>query len=602
MELIDFDQFKSATHLNKFGGDVLAKFLMQLLRYQKVNQLYAKFAHQSGTDFIDSILDVLGVKFEIDPADLERIPKEGPFITVSNHPYGGLDGLILIKILTKVRPDYKVIVNYLLQKIEPLDEFFLPVNPFEDYKEAANSLRGTKLAFQHVQNGAPLGIFPAGEVSSYQISKHEIADREWLLTAIKFAHKSNVPIVPIYFQGNNSRLFQLLGRIHPLLRTAKLPSELFNKKKKTIQLKIGNPISVADQQSFSDISQFGRFIRAKTYSLGSTIKPGKFFYPLQFNKPAKPEPIVDAVPKEVLTQEIEQAKSDYLLFDSKEFSVLCAPANVIPNVLHEIGRLREITFREVGEGTNLKIDIDEYDLYYMQLVIWDNNEQQIAGAYRVGKGKDIMAQYGKKGFYLQSLFRMKRAFKPILEESLELGRSFIVKDYQRKPLSLFMLWKGILYFLLKNPEYRYLIGPVSISNDFSKFSKDLLVSFVQSYFYDNELAEHIVPRKKFKLDKEFFDEKEAILQSSEKDFKKLDKFIKDLENSSIPVLLKKYISLNAKIIGFNTDPKFNDCLDGLIILDVYDVPMDTLHGFSKELNDDTILERFKQDMGMEFNK
>jgi hypothetical protein len=258
-----------------------------------------------------------------------------------------------------------------------------------------------------------------------------------------------------------------------------------------------------------------------------------------------------------------------------------------------LGRLRELTFREIGEGTNLKMDIDEFDLYYHQLVIWDNDAKKIVGAYRVGKGKDIIALYGKRGFYTHTLFKMKNGFLPILSESMELGRSFIVKEYQRKPLSLFMLWKGILYFLLKNPEYRYLIGPVSISNSFSKFTKDLIVTFVETNFFSQEYGSLIVPRKRFKVNREHMDDKVLFVNSAKNDFKRLDKFIRDIEKElTTPVLLKKYISLNAKIIGFNTDPKFNNCLDGLILLDVYDVPLNTLQSLSKELNDDSILNRF----------
>ena len=295
----------------------------------------------------------------------------------------------------------------------------------------------------------------------------------------------------------------------------------------------------------------------------------------------------------LIIEEINAAKEDYLLHSQKEFDIICAPVSVLPNVLTEIGRLREITFREVGEGTNKSIDVDEYDLYYNHLLIWDRENQKIVGAYRIGKGDEIIAKYSIKGFYINSLFNIKKGMMPILKESLEMGRSFIVKEYQRKPLSLFLLWKGILYFLLKNPQYRYLIGPVSISQDFSELAKSLIVSFFGTYYYDNYLGKYVKPRKKYKVNVEDFD-KQIILQDIGNDLNRLDKYIKDIEpNAGIPVLFKKYMSLGAKTIAFNVDPKFNNCLDGLMILDIFNVSEDLLKALAKDLDDSEVLKRFK---------
>jgi len=219
------------------------------------------------------------------------------------------------------------------------------------------------------------------------------------------------------------------------------------------------------------------------------------------------------------------------------------------------------------------MDIDEFDLYFNQLVIWDNKNNKIAGAYRAGRGDEIMQQFGPKGFYIQSLFNIKKEFHPILEESLELGRSFIIKEYQRKPLSLFLLWKGILYFLLKNRQYRYLIGPASISNDFTKFSQSLIVDFFKANYFDKDLAKYIIPRKRFKV-------------------KQNPNFDNEVFIKNTPVLFRKYMQLNARLLGFNVDPKFNNCVDGLMILDIFDVPLNTLQSLSKEFEDDSILERF----------
>jgi putative hemolysin len=592
-KLISSEDIVKAAKLNRFGGAPTARILMMMLRLNKINKLYSGIAHLTGVDFIDALIRELKISFEISEEELNRLPKNGAFITVSNHPYGGIDGLLLVKLLSGVRPDYKVLANFLLQRIDPVKDYILPVNPFEDRKDAKSSLSGIKYALKHLQEGFPLGIFPAGEVSSYTLETVGISDRVWQTPVLKMIKKANVPIVPIYFQGTNSRLFHLLGLIHPTLRTARLPSELFNKRKKSIRIRIGHPISVKEQNEFSDISRYGRFLRTKTYALGSALEVQKFFKPRIFSS-LRVEPIMAETSKEKIALEIEQIKDKYLLFNSSEFDVFCCPSYCIPNIITELGRLRESTFRLVGEGTNKAIDIDEFDLYYHQLFVWDRDAQKIVGAYRVGKGKDIMLQYGIKGFYIRTLFKIHSDLYPILEQSLELGRSFIVAEYQKKPMPLFLLWKGILYFLLKNPDYRYLTGPVSISNRFSEFSKGMIIKFIMQNYWNKEFAKYIRPKKKFTITAAHKDVDTDIIIESASDLNKFDRFIKDVElsNYNMPVLLKKYLKQNGRIIGFNIDPLFNNALDGLLILDLFDVPVETIASLSKEIKDESILERF----------
>ena len=593
MELLSSKDISKVINLDKFGGEVIAKLLMQLLKFNKLNTLYSQTCDKCGVDFINSVIEQLEFEFDVQPDDLNRIPKKDSFIVVANHPFGGVDALILIKLFAEIRPDFMAMGNFLLQKIEPIKELIFPVNPFEERKDIKSSFGGIKNSLMHLEEGKSLGIFPAGEVSSYQPDSSIIQDREWQTSILKFIKKAKVPIVPVYFHGTNSLLFHLLGKIHPVLRTAKLPSELFNKKNKTIKIRIGNPIPVKEQEEFVDISHFGRYLRARTYALGTALEAKKFYIPSFHPRVKKVEQIAEAVNENLLKKEIEQLKDQYTLFTNKNYVVLCAPSTEMPNILHEIGRLREITFRDVGEGTNRNIDIDEYDFYYHQLVIWDEDENKIVGAYRLGKGKDIVAQYGLNGFYITSLFKIKKSFSSYLNESIELGRSFIVKEYQRKPLPLFLLWKGLLFFLLKNTDYRYLIGPVSISNDFSKFSKSLIVEFIKKYHYDNELAKYIKPRKKFVVKSDKKVDREIFMNAEKGDVSKLDKLIFDIESTyKFPILIKKYLKLNSKLIGFNIDPKFNNALDGLLILDILDVPVSFIKALSKELNDESILERF----------
>lgn len=592
------DILKATGKLNRFGGNVggslVAKFVMHIMRLNKINKLYLDVYDKDPHAFLDRLIEALGITIEINEEDLQKIPKEGAFVTISNHPFGGLDGIILVKLLSAIRPDYKVIANFLLKKIEPVKDYFMVVDPVEEQRKLSGAT-GLKEALRHLEEGKPLGLFPAGEVSAYQADSNNVEDREWGKTSIKMIKKAHVPVIPIYFKGSNSLLFQALGLIHPMLRTVKLPSELLNKKNQVIKLRIGTPIPTDIQDSFTDIMQYGKFLRAKTYLLGSSLEVKKFFLKTQ-KAGKKAEPVVPTIDREVLAREVKDITEDYLLFSMKNYSVFCAPTLRIPNVLNEIGRLREVTFRAVGEGTNRSIDLDEFDLYYYHLFIWDRETSQVVGAYRVGKGKEIIDRYGIKGFYVNTLFKIRKEMLPVMYEAIELGRSFIIEEYQRKPLPLFMLWKGILYFLIKNPEYRYLMGPVTISGKYTDVSKELIMKFIQRNHWDKEMARYVIPRCKYRVETKE-PGVDVMVDASGTDIAILDKMIGDIEPSSdkLPILLKKYISLNGKIIGFNIDPKFNMCLDGLLVLDLFDVPMHTIESLSKEINDATILNRFSSE-------
>jgi putative hemolysin len=578
--LISHSDFSKASGIK---NALLTKGVMYFAGIHKINRLYEVLYPHKAEDFTKAFFEYSKITLDVDEHELARIPKTGPFITISNHPYGGVDGLALIELICRRRSDYKVMANFLLKKVEPISDYFISVNPFEDFKHVASSVAGMKLAAGHLAQGHALGIFPAGEVSTRQKGKKGIVDRAWQKPALKLIKKAEVPIIPIYFHGHNSWSFHLLGRIHPLLRTLRLPHEVASRKPRTIQVRIGNPITLNEQKVFSDLTQFGNFLRAKTYSLGSTWISKKRNLPtLSFN--GKPKPIESGISKELLAEDL--AKVSHLkILSQQNFDLYLAPSKLIPNILLEIGRLRELTFRQEGEGTNKPLDLDEFDKYYEHLFLFDRDTHEIVGAYRIGKGRDIVKKFGRKGFYTNTLFRMKDGFIPTLNDSIELGRSFIVPEYQNKRLPLFLLWKGILKELSNNPQYTYIIGPVSISNYYSNVSKSIIVAFVQRHYFDYNLARYIKPKKKYKIDKWILKEAESLLDSSGNDLKKLDKIIDDIEPDikSIPVLLKKYIHQNARIIGFNVDPAFNQALDGLMILNIQKVPKETIGNLKSDL-------------------
>jgi putative hemolysin len=584
MKIITTEEFAKATKLDKLKMPGLAALLMEVMKINQVNELFAQAQPKQGPEFVDAILKGCGVDIEFDERELKNIPATGSFIAIANHPYGGIEGMVLLKILCMARPDAKLMANFLLKKIPNLSDYFVAVNPFENI-EHSSSISGLKSTLELLANGTPIGIFPAGEVSTFKVDKQQITDRMWHPVVGKIIARAKVPVVPIYFHGNNGLLFNLLSMIHPALRTAKLPSELFNKQGHTIKLRIGKPINVEDIPDYNNATKLLNFLRARTYALGTGLEEEKkIFNPRNLFKikklPADVAPEIDAA---ILEKEVEPLRENYRVWVEKNYEVFIVPTSAIPNIIREIGRLREVTFREVGEGTNKSVDLDEYDIYYHHLFIWDTEAKMIVGAYRIGMGDEIFYSLGKKGFYVAELFKIKEQFTPILKKSLELGRSFIRKEYQQKPLPLFLLWKGILKYLIDNPRYRYLIGPVSISNSFSKFSKSLIVDYINRNHFDHDLAQYVRPRKKFKVDFSSIDT--DLLMAGEDTFKGLDNLISEVEtrNMKVPVLLRQYIALNAKIICFNIDPKFADCLDGFLLLDLQKVPQDILEKLGKNL-------------------
>lgn len=586
------DILKANPKLSFLGGEQFTRFLMLLLRFDKLNRVYNQIGDKKGLEFIEELIKILNISFHADDEELtKRIPQKGAVILVCNHPFGGLESILLIRLLSHIRPDIKIVSTQLLQKIDPISEYFLEDDSFQKKNDKRITNPGFDKAIAHLGNGGLLCFFPAGEVSQFDSSR-VLSDKQWNYNTLRFIKQQKTPVVPVYFHGNNSRLFYLMGNIHSALTNMKLPTEIMYQRKKPVKIRIGNAIPVKEQDKFSDIYQYGRYLRAKTYLLSSKIEVKRFFnYSLK--RQQRIEPIAEPVSHDKIIQELKELGTEFLLFKLKNYSVYCAPSKQIPNILLELGRLREITFRQVGEGTNRSIDLDEFDLYYHQMFIWDVEAEMIAGAYRIGKGDEIMHKYGVRGFYVQSLFKIKDGLQEMLSQTMELGRSFVIKEYQKKPMPLFLLWKGILYFTLKNPEYRYLMGPVSVSDDYSKTSKEMIIKFIMTHHFDWKLARSITPRNSYKF-KTVDPNLTVIMQTMDNDINSLDKLIGDVDelNSGLPVLLKKYIKLNAKIIGFNVDPKFNNCLDGLIVLDLCDIPANTIESLSKEANDSSILQQF----------
>ena len=592
MGIVTAQEVANVMNLKKLGpiGTAIGWIILRTTKLSTLNKEYDSRKDLEGIDFINSFLEGFEIDFEIPEKDLKRIPKIGAFITIANHPLGGIDGMILMKILLEKRTDFKVIANFLLYRLDPLKPYIMPVNPFEDHKDAKSSLSGIKQSLSHLRDGGALGIFPAGEVSTNKYEKH-IVDKPWEPAAMKLIKKAKVPVVPIYFHAKNSTFFYRLAGMSDVLRTAKLPSEMLSQKKRKIMVRIGNPISVEDQDANPNMEAFTAFLRRKTYMLANSFEKKRLFdhFPKSLKLPKTPKKIALLTNQPLIEEEIETCRRlDKRLLESKNYEVFLAKKVVIPNILNEIGRLREITFRAVGEGSNNSLDLDRFDDYYYHLFIWDKDTKKIAGAYRMGMGNEIYKKYGINGFYLQDLFRFEPELYDMMSQSIEMGRAFIIKEYQLKPMPLFLLWKGIVHCTLRFPEHKFLIGGVSISNKFSNFSKSLMIEFMKSNYYDPYVAQYIRPKKEFKVKLNDAD-KDIVFDESEADLNKFDRIIDELEPGSLrlPVLIKKYIKQNARVVAFNVDPLFNNAIDGLMYIRIADLPESTvkpvMEEFQKEL-------------------
>lgn len=561
-----------------------------VLGLNRLNRLYAKSIrnNNSGVDFAHAVISNLDIDCRVTMPSDQKIPEEGAFIIVANHPHGALDGLLLIDSIARVRPDVKFIGNFLLSKIKPLESFFLPVNPFN----AANktNVSGIKSAFSHLKSGGGLVIFPAGEVSTFQKGFSRCEDRVWPDSIVKFIRKAGVPVIPLYIGGRNKLPFHLVGKIHPMLRTVRLPLELVNKYGYNVNIVIGSAISPKMQKQITETNDYRDYLRASIYFLQEELK--------QMTSSARSSRLqsiesldVNGTSPDVISKEVESLSAEYLLFKNGTYEVYCVPTSAIPNVLQEIGRLRELTFRAIGEGTNKDVDLDKYDEYYHHLFVWEAEKKELVGAYRVGFGDEIYRQFGVSGFYTHTLFDYSKQFEVILPKIIELGRSFIVRDYQRRSTTLLLLWRGILCVLLKHKEYSYLLGPVSTPGDYSVLSKMLVVTYLRNFHLDSKWSKCVVPRiglrgLKTKLDLNL------VKNIDSADL--IDRLIRDIEGdmSSIPVLVKKYLQLNGKILGFNVDPDFNNALDALLLLDLSGIPYESIEMVSRELKSDEVFARF----------
>jgi len=540
----------------------LESALERLLLLDRLNRLCEDAQRlPDGRPFVERCLQLLNVSTKVSEQDLALVPRDGPVVAVANHPFGLIEGAVLAAMLRSVRPDVKILANHLLAAIPEARDYCIFVDPFQSERAVRTNSLGLKESVGWLKQGGLLGVFPAGEVAHLNFKELAVTDPEWSHSIARLIRLTGATVLPVYFVGANGPLFQLLGFLHPRMRTAMLTHEFLNKTDQAIELRIGSPIGPAKLRPYQDDVALTRYFRHRTYLLQSRGAESK-----QHRRIA--DPPAASVLNELLASEVVKLPPERTLVETEESLVLLARAEEIPNVLHEIGRLREISFRRCGEGTGKPVDLDAFDDYYWHLFAWNRRAREVVGAYRLGPSEEILAHAGPDGFYTKKLFDWKPSFLGRIGPALELGRSFVRPEYQKSFAPLFLLWKGIGQFSVRHPQYKVLFGPVSISNDYTSTSRQLMVKFLSAYRASQDLMPLVRARNPFRSrPSKLTDE---LIEATVWDVDEISALIADVEidRKGMPILLKQYLRLGGELVAFNVDRRFSDALDGLIVVDL----------------------------------
>lgn len=530
----------------------LLKIAKKIVHEDSINQFLSQNSHLKGFDFVDAVLDYFDFDYTVSSNDLQNIPSTGKVIIIANHPLGGLDALCLLKLVGQIRKDVKILANDFLVGFEALHSLMIPLDNFKDRQ----SKESIKKIYEALKNEEAIIIFPAGEVS--RATPKGVKDPAWNKGFLNFAKNSNSAILPIFLDAKNSKTFYTISLINKTFSTLLLSNEMFNKKSKNINIKIGQIIPSENITPKGLNKDF--LVNLYKKHLYALKKGKKSFFQTQsaIAHPVSKIDLYNELKKSPLLGQTNDGKKIYL-YDYVEDSI----------VLKELGRLREISFRKVGEGVNKKRDIDKYDVYYQHIILYDKNELEIVGAYRIGNSDVIFKEFGTKGFYSNTLFQFNDEFMFYLQNSIELGRSFVQPKYWGTR-ALDYLWYGIGAYVKANPNIKYMFGPVSISGAFSAIAKDMLV-FYYNYYYSSE-KNLVEARTPFSYSSHIHDIKEFFtLEDKKRDFKSLKIALSNI-GVNVPTLYKQYSELTlddgVKFLDFNVDKNFGDCIDSFILVEI----------------------------------
>jgi putative hemolysin len=543
--------------------------LENLLVPREVIDGFDKARHSgSGAQFAAGLLESLAIRFNVDDRDLSRIPQRGAAVLVANHPYGILEGLILTIVLHRLRPDFKILANSWLRPIQELRDQLILVNPFETRAASVENRAPLRTALRWLAGGGMLAAFPAGEVAHVDWKEQSVTDPPWKSSAARLALHKGCAVVPAFFEGANSVPFQIAGMLHPGFRTVALAREFARLSGRTIRLHIGSPIPHATLERYRDAEAATAYLRHRTFFLASRV--GQAPWPARdaLVAPGRNQTTAPAADQTCIDDEVAALPAECELASDRSFSVYLADSRQIPALLREIGRCREVAFRNVGEGTGKQVDLDRFDEYYRHLFLWHKADRRLAGAYRLAVTTDVLPRHGIAGLYTSTLFRFEPAFFQRMGPAMELGRSFIVQEYQKNYAALLLLWKGITRLVLRRPEAPVLFGAVSISRQYSPASRSLLASWL-SERAGHELSLLVTPRARFRGRLPRHSPVERLAAAA-CDIEDLSLSIADIEadGKGVPVLIRQYLRTGGRVLAFNVDAKFSNALDALMLADL----------------------------------
>ncbi len=561
--------------------------LEKLSALAKIRELYEALPESGNPySFLENFLGLLRIEYEMDPTEMASVPSAGPVVVISNHPFGGIDGILLGALLCSVRSDVRIMANFMLDAIPELRPIFISVDPFGGKDSTMKNIPGLRAAVRWVRHGGLLLVFPAGEVSHLQLRERRIEDPKWNDSLAHPVRLARAPVLPVYLAGRNSKLFQAAGFLHPRVRTVLLPREIHKKQSTRIRLKIGPLIPRSRMETIREDSALTTYLRFQTYMLRFALGKSSEKVPPLTKPPGSGQrfkALTPSQPPALVEKEVDSLPIEQMLAKSGDLYAYEASAEQAPGLLKEIGRLREETFRRAGEGTGKAIDLDRFDGHYIHLFVWNQARSEVVGAYRMGPTDRIVPGYGKSGLYTHTLFKYGIDLMAKMGPALELGRSFVRPEYQKDYAPLLLLWKAIGSYVTRHPWYRVLFGSVSITRDYGDHSRHLMAEFLSGPTCLSHLSGLVKPRRAFR---------KKVLRRGEKE--QVHRWLVDIETLSssvsvlepdrkgVPILLKQYLELGGKLMGLTVDPKFGQTLDGLIMVDLVNASPKVLRRYMGE--------------------
>ncbi|MDO5463968.1 MAG: GNAT family N-acyltransferase [Akkermansia sp.] len=504
-----------------------------------------------------------------DLTGLENIPKEGPCVIVSNHPHGMSDGLMFGDIAMKVRSDIRIVVNEFLQCVRGMVPYEIMVDVYGGEAAKRANMAGMREILRWLKGGHCILVFPSGSAATYSHKDRRVIDDPWQTNIASLIRKTGATVVPMHISGRTGIFFQILSIINKGVRANFLAREILRDGRMRHTIRLGKPISPAtiamteNDESLSDYLRLSSMLLRYPQTTAATTVPERNMAEIEPHVPAEAQLAeIDALPADALYAETANG-----------LKVYAAEASQIPHILHEIGILREHTFRAVGEGSGNACDLDDYDQYYTHLIMWDSRANRLAGAYRMGRTDKILPTLGAKGIYNSQFFRFSDKLLKVLAHGLEMGRAFICKEYQRHPASLDTLWMGIGHYLARHTEYRYLYGTVSISSEYTPASRALMLTYLKTHCMNSELMGEVSAFYP-PTGAELKSEDARLVSTAVKELRQLTGLVADVEpdSKSIPVLLRQYLRLGGRMLSFGIDNDFGGTLDCLVMVDMTQTP------------------------------